>query len=38
MNSQEIETHNGEASASRTLESGHIRGRTVCDTMRKIED
>ncbi len=38
MNSQEIETHHGEASASRMLESGHTRDRTVSDTMKKIDD
>lgn len=38
MNSQEIETHHGEASASRTIESGHTRDRTVSDTMKKIDN
>src|SRR5260370_5470531 len=37
MNSQEIETHHGEASASRMLESGHPRDRTVSDTMKQID-
>jgi hypothetical protein len=32
MNNQKSETHHGEASASRTLESGHTPERTVADT------
>ena len=36
MNSAESDTHNGEASASRTLESDHTRDRTVSDTARSL--
>jgi hypothetical protein len=34
MNSPDSDTHNGDASASRTLESGHTRDQTVSDTAR----
>ncbi len=36
MNSQEIETHHGETSAFRALESGQTRDRTVSDTARVV--
>jgi len=36
MNSQEIETHHGEASASRTLEFGRTRDQTVSDTAQPV--
>ena len=36
MNSPESDTHNGEASASWTLESDHTRDRTVSDTARSL--
>jgi hypothetical protein len=36
MNSPDSDTHNGAASASRTLESGQTRDRTVSDTARSL--
>jgi len=36
MNNQEIETHNGEASASRTLESSHTSDRMASNTARAV--
>jgi hypothetical protein len=36
MNSPESDMHNGEASASRTLESGYTRDQTVSDTARSL--